>query len=108
MQESPATEPSCVAELMGELFCAEFGHRVKIDSLDVTCSFEVLLSGRTFKLLLEVPLPDWLKMREGDRSRCLSPTKSSDRPARTSSQFLLTSSCGCYGKVLPNPGGVVR
>ena len=30
----PATEPSRVAELKGELFCTEFGHRVKIDSLD--------------------------------------------------------------------------
>ena len=30
----PATEPSRVAELTGELFCTEFGHRVRIDSLD--------------------------------------------------------------------------
>ena len=30
----PATEPFRVAELMGELLCTEFGHRVKIDSLD--------------------------------------------------------------------------
>ena len=30
----PAAEPSRVAELMGELFCTEFGHRVKIHSLD--------------------------------------------------------------------------
>ena len=29
----PATEPSRVAELMGELFFTEFGHRVKFDSL---------------------------------------------------------------------------
>ena len=29
-----ATELSRVAELMGELFCTEFGHRVKIQSLD--------------------------------------------------------------------------
>ena len=30
----PATEPSRVAELMGELYSTEFGHRAKIDSLD--------------------------------------------------------------------------
>ena len=30
----PATEPSRVADLMEELFCTAFGHRVEIDSLD--------------------------------------------------------------------------
>ena len=31
---NPATDPSQIAELMAELFCTEFGHRVKTDECD--------------------------------------------------------------------------
>ena len=31
---NPATDPSRIAELMAELFCTEFGHRVKTDECD--------------------------------------------------------------------------
>ena len=63
----PATEPSRVAELMEELFCTEFGHSVKIDSLDDhslssscrarPCPFEVP-SVADVQAPLESPSPD--------------------------------------------------
>ena len=69
---NPATDPSRIAELMAELFCTEFGHRVKTDECDDVDPLPMFRGDQSdFEVPTMEPLCGQLKMMKATGPDCI-------------------------------------